>query len=321
MNESMVAEDEYFGMGTIINAKAYGPNAKVALKAARLETQRLEGILSRFNPESEISRINNSAGICCERVSIDTYKIIAKAANFSEYCKGCFDVTVGPLIDLWIKYKERLEIPQKSLIDEVLPYINYTDVEFEPDERTVFLKKPGQSINLGGIGKGFAANKILEVLKEHGITSAFTNLGGNVATIGTKPDGSCWNIGIRHTRKDNSVIGVVSVVGKSVVTSGDYQIYYIAVDGKKYHHILDPVTGYPSESGLASATIIAENSMVADAISTGVFVAGMYNGLDIIKKFSGVEAVFIDSNLKVYITQGLKEHFSAFEKMEIYILD
>ena len=321
MNESMLAQSTNLGMGTVITHKVFGGQTQQALQAAEKETVRLEGMLSRFIPESEISRINSSAGIRSEKVSSEAYAVLSRAVEFSKCCQGCFDVTIGPLVNLWSILKDTSKPPYESRIKEILPLVDYTDLALDHCKKAVGLKKAGQSIDLGGIGKGFAADKILEVLKKYGISSAFTNFGGNVATIGAKPDGSPWRIGIRHPRQENNLTGVVSVVNKSVVTSGDYQRYFIDSNGKRYHHILDPTTGYPSESGLISVTIVADSSMTADALSTILFTAGMENGIEILKAFPGTEAILIDMNLLVYVTRVLKDYFQTTEGIRINILD
>ena len=142
---------------------------------------------------------------------------------------------------------------------------------------------------------------------------AYSNIGGNVVTLGTKPDGSPWHIGIQHPRQENRLLGSVSVVDKTVVTSGDYQRYFMDSQGIRYHHILDPSTGYPSESGLISVTIVAESSLAADALSTILFVAGMEKGLEILRSYPRTDAIFVDKDLQVFITPGLKDGFQTNE--------
>jgi FAD:protein FMN transferase len=317
----MIAQSENYGMGTVITNKVLGEQAEEALQAALKETVRLEGVLSRFIPGSEISRINSSAGIGYEKVGSETYEVISRAVEFSKCCQGCFDVTVGPLVTLWTSTKDKSKSPDEAEIRSILPLVDYTDLVLDPCKEAIGLKKAGQSIDLGGIGKGFAADKVLEVFQKYEVSSAFTNFGGNVAAIGAKPDGSPWNIGLRHPRKENSLVGVVSVVNKSVVTSGDYQRYFIDSNGKRHHHIMDPSTGYPAESGLVSVTIVADNSMAADALSTILFVAGMKKGLSLLERFDGAEAIFIDMDLQVHVTVGLKEYFQACEGISVNILN
>jgi thiamine biosynthesis lipoprotein len=321
LNQTAPAQSIIYGMGTVISSKVFGEQAKEALKAAEEEVVRLEGLLSRFLPESEISRINNSAGICYEKISSETYEVLLRADEYSKCCPGCFDVTVAPLIDLWRNARGTAKPPDKSVIKRILSQVDYTNLIINPCEKAVFLKSAGQFLDLGGIGKGFAADLILKVFKKYEVSSAFTNFGGNVAAIGTKPDGSPWRIGIQHPRNENSIIGVVAIVNQSVVTSGDYQQYFIGNNNKRYHHILNPSTGYPSESGLVSATIIADSSVAADALSTILFIAGMNKGIELLKSFPETEAILIDKDLQVYITQGLKECFQTVERVKINILD
>jgi FAD:protein FMN transferase len=186
---------------------------------------------------------------------------------------------------------------------------------------TAGLRNKGQSIDLGGIGKGFASDKILEIYREYGISSAYSNLGGNVVTLGAKPDGSPWHVGIQHPRQENQLIGSVSVVNQTVVTSGDYQRYFTDSQGKRHHHILNPTTGYPAESGLISVSIITEKSLVADALSTIMFVAGMKKGREYLRTVPQTEAIFVDSDLKVYVTSGLRYRIQAEEDIDVEILD
>lgn len=311
----------HFGMNTVMTHLAFGRYAAESLKAACKEAERLEKKLSRFIPSSEISRINKSAGMRSERLGGDTYEVLSRAVKFSICSQGLFDVTIGPLVSLWSSSRESMKPPEDSSIRRVLPLVDYTGLQLDPCRRASGLQKEGQSIDLGGIGKGYAGDKFLEIFSKYGVKSAFTNIGGNVAALGTKPDGSPWRVGIRHPRKENSLIGFVSVSDKAVVTSGDYQRYFIDSDGKRYHHILDPTTGYPAESGLVSVTVVADCSMDADALSTILFVAGINKGIKFLKEFPGVEAVLIDMNLTVHITRGLKDCFQAGKGINTEILN
>jgi len=309
VDKSAAVEAAHTGMGTEMAHKAFGRHAIEALKAVQNESQRLERLLSRFQQESDISRINRSAGIKCENVSPETYEILLHAIECSVISQGLFDVTVGPLVDLW-DYKHALEPPANNKIEMALPLVNYKDLELNTVQKTTGLKKSGQSVDLGGIGKGFASDRFMEIFKEYGVTSAFSNIGGNVSTLGNKPDGSPWLVGIRHPRL-NGLLGAVEVTEKAVVTSGDYERYFIDKEGRRFHHILNPITGYPAESGLVSVTVVANSAMTADALSTAIFVAGLERGTALIKKYSGAEAVLVDEKLRVYVTQGLRQRFQA----------
>lgn len=320
----MAANDVFqsvnYTMGTVMMNRASGKYAEEALRAVDIEAVRLEKLLSRFMCRSDISMINKSAGIKCERLSDDTYTVLTRAIEFSICCQGFFDVTIGPLVDLWSNGKNASRPPDEAGIMKILPLVNYNDLILEPSGISG-LKRAGQSIDLGGIGKGFAGDKFLEVFKKYDILSAFSNIGGNVAALGARPDGYPWCVGIQHPRQENSLIGFVSVVGKAVVTSGDYQRYFIDSNGKRHHHILDPSTGYPVKSGLISVTIVADRSMDADALSTVLFIAGKEKGLKLLKRFSGAEAILVDINLQVHITAGLKECFQASEGISVHILN
>ncbi len=320
MNDHLYEQSTSFGMGTVITHKVFGEQAGAALKAGEAETVRLDRMLSRFIPQSEISRINSSAGIKAEQVSSETFEVLSGASEFSKCSQGCFDVTIGPLTALWYESRETLNLPSASNMKKALHMVDYKDLTLDDRNRAVKLKHVGQSIDLGGIGKGFAADKIIATFKKHGVLSAYTNFGGNVATIGTRPDGSLWQVGIQHPRLEGEIIGVVSVENQSVVTSGDYQRYFIGRDGRRYHHILNPVTGYPSESGLISVTLIADNSMMADALSTILFITGLERGIELLKSFPGAEAIMSDTNESIYITHGLKGRFQPCANVELRMI-
>lgn len=320
MNSTAVAQSINNGMSTVMSHRAFGKHADESLRAVRDEAVRLEELLSRFIHSSEISRINRSAGIRCEKLGSDTYEVLSHAIEFSKHCQGIFDVTIGPLVTLWGSGKDTFKPPENSRIIQVLPLVDYTGLLLDPCKKTGGLRKPGQSIDLGGIGKGFASDKFLEVFKKYGVSSAYTNIGGNVVTLGAKPDGSPWCVGIRHPRQDDCLLGAVAVTDKAVVTSGDYERYFIDQKGRHWHHILNPATGYPAESGLVSVTVVAENAMTADALSTIVFVAGMEKGLGILTKYPETEAVLVDTGMRVWVTKGMKACFKAVSGITVNIL-
>jgi thiamine biosynthesis lipoprotein len=321
MENRPVVQVTHCAMGTVMTHKAFGLHAEDSLKAVRREVAWIEGLFSRFLPHSEISRVNGSAGIKSEKVSLETYDVLSKAVEFSRSFPGCFDVTIEPLVTLWSMGQKSRAQPAESSIKQVLPLVNYRDLILDPREITAGLRNAGQSVDLGGIGKGFASDRIREVFKQFGISSACSNLGGNVVTVGAKPDGSPWQIGIQHPRQENNLIGSVSVVNQTVVTSGDYQRYFTDSQGKRHHHILDPTTGYPAASGLISVSIVTEKSVAADTLSTVLFVAGMEKGLEFLRSFPQTEAILVDSDLQVYATQGLRYRFQAAKGIEVTILD
>lgn len=315
------AQVTHLAMGTVMTHRAYGLHADECLGAVVEEVERLERILSRFLPASDVSRVNRSAGMKPEAVSMDSYEVLSRAAEFSQRCPACFDITIGPLVTLWNSAKAAALVPDEFSIQQALPLVNCRDLMLDPWRRTAGLARVGQSIDLGGIGKGFAGDRIIEVYQEYGIDSAYSNLGGNVVTLGAKPDGSPWRVGIQHPRQENKLIGSLCVVNQSVVTSGDYQRFFTDRQGKRRHHILNPASGYPAESGLISVSIVAAESLAADALSTAVFVAGLEQGLELLRGFPQTEAILVDEKQRVYITRGLRYCFQADQGTGVTILD
>jgi thiamine biosynthesis lipoprotein len=314
-------ESRSFNMGTVIINHVTAENPQQVLLEAEDEINRINCLLSRFVEESDISRINHQAGGSAVKVSEETFQLLSESLVYSKQSQGLWDITICPLVTLWEEAKKGQTVPSQQMIEKAKQLVDYNSVILGESSKEVFLSKEKQAIDLGGIGKGYAADQIIRLFKEHQIASAFTNFGGNVSTIGTKPDGTAWNIGIQHPRNPQILIGLVPVIDKSVVTSGDYQRFYRATDGKKYHHIIDPKTGYPSDSGLISTTIIAESSTTADALSTITFLAGLEQSKAILKGLESVEAVLIDKHLTVYLTQGIKDDFEGIEGLKIQVLE
>jgi len=300
---------------------AFGNHAEEVAEILCREMNRLERLFSRFSDESDVIHINRTAGIGTERVSPETGDLLQKVLELCRCSSGCLDVTVGPLVDLWGACKKSLTPPDERSIHRKLSLVDYRDLGLNLPDNKAGLKRKCQAIDLGSIGKGYAGDRIREILDEWGISSAYSNLGGHVVAVGAKPDGSPWQVGIQHPRKTNRILGSVAVINKTVAASGGYQRYMIDRDGKRYHHILDPKTGYPAESGLISVTVVSEDSLTADALSTTLFIAGLETGLRVLKKFPGAEAVFAGTDMRVYITEGLKNRFQAEEKIDLTILD
>lgn len=294
-------------MDTLVEFKLYGQNAESAMEQAFDKIKEIEYRMSVTLSGSEVSLINANAGKHPVQVSSDTYTVIKEALHYSELTSGAFDPTVGPLVAAWGIGGENPRVPSKTELRRLTGLIDYRKVHLDPQARSVFLAQPEMSIDLGGIAKGYAADEVVKVLRENNITSGYVSLGGNVYVIGAKPDGSPWRIGIRNPFDDSgrSFIGVASVTDTSLVTSGTYERFFIA-DGVKYHHILDPDTGYPVVSDLASVTIVSPNSMAADGLSTSVFILGKKNGKALIESLPGVEAILVDNDRHVWISPGLQ---------------
>lgn len=298
-----------FCMGTVIDQRVYGKNAEKAVEKVDRELKRLEALLSFFLSSSEVSKLNSFAGISGVELSSETIYILKKAKYFSEMCNGAFDVTIAPLVKKWGIFTEKQRVPSRIEIDNSLSLIGYKEVLIDDNSKIVKLSREGQMVDLGAIAKGYAADRSKEIYMEYGIESAFINIGGNVLVHGNKPDRSLWKVGLQNPIEiRGKYVAVVMVSDKTVVTSGDYERNF-KKGNVKYHHILDPRTGYPANSGLMSTTIITKNSIDADALSTAIFVQGLEEGMELINRIEEVEGIFITKEKEIYITKGLKDDF------------
>ncbi|HHV93122.1 MAG TPA: FAD:protein FMN transferase [Firmicutes bacterium] len=299
-------------MDTSIEMRIYG--SKRDLEAAFRRVQELDNLMSRTRKGSDIYRVNQEAGRSWVKVSADTFYVIETALRFAELTGGLFDPTVTPLVELWGIGTENPQIPDQEAIDRAKALIDYRNVELDQAGRRVRLTQPGMGLDLGAIGKGYAADSVAQLLRERGVKSALLNLGGNVLVIGGKPDGSPWRIGIQDPFAARGThVTVLEVRDISIVTSGPYERFFIR-NGKRYHHILNPETGYPAETGLASVSIITPASTTADALSTSVFLLGVEKGLALLEELENVEGMLITNDRKVYLTSGLKGQVKSLAK-------
>jgi thiamine biosynthesis lipoprotein len=265
--------------------------------------------MSFFTENSDISKLNSMAGICSVKISPETFEVIDKAAMFSDISNGAFDITAAPVIKCWGIMSPHQQVPSESEILELVKLVDYRCVKTNKNKLEAGLEKKGQMADLGGIAKGYAADRIIEIYRKNNISSAFVNLGGNVMVLGTKQDGSFWRVGIQDPRGElNEIIGFIELKDKTVVTSGDYQRFFIA-DGVRYHHIIDPQTGYPARSGLISATVVTDRSINADALSTAVFILGADKGIKMLNGIKNTDAVLISEDGIVFVTAGLRDSF------------
>ena len=263
--------------------------------------ERLDQIDSEFNlnnPDSELNKINSAAGLSEVEVGADLALVLDAALNYAEKSDGAFDPTIGPLVRLWGINTPHAKVPSQDEIEKALPLVDWKKVQFKKsnDRARVFLEEPGMILDLGGIAKGFAADEICSILEKEKVRRAIIDLGGNILVWGNKPDGSAWKVGIKNPYDQSLEPPVVLKVpgGRSVVTSGLYERYF-EKDGKVYHHILNPKTGYPVDKGLLSSTIVSPSSMDADALSTTAFVLGPE---EFEKKFDEA-VVFIKSDMTI----------------------
>jgi thiamine biosynthesis lipoprotein len=298
------ADDSAFLMDTLVQMRAYGENAEIAVKESMGRIRDIENLMSKTIEESDIYKLNNNP-IQEIEISGESKIVLEKAKNYAEMTAGNFDPTIGALVELWGIGSKDARVPAESEIKDALKNLGYNYLLL--NDTTAVINKVGVKLDLGGIAKGYAAEEVKKVVKSHNVESAFVNLGGNVLVIGNKVDGSPWKIGIQDPREGRgNVMAIVDAVDETIVTSGNYERYFVE-EGKLYHHILDPKTGYPAENNLLSVSIISENSFDADALSTAVYVMGLEKGMDFVQNLETVEVMFITKKLNVYLSTGLKD--------------
>ena len=273
-------DDKRVMMGTFIEVISPDKNAAGIVFS---EFSRIENLLSRYKPGSEISRLNKSGNL---RVSPETFYLLKKSMEFYQASEGAFDITIGPLVDLWGFTDRKYSYPPEEKIKEGLKLVGSDKIILNDEDYVVKFMLSEMKVDLGGIAKGYALDCAAKKLKENNINSCLINAGGQIFCLGDK-FGRPWNIAIKNPR-GKKAIGYLELKDKSVATSGDYQCYFIK-DKKRYSHILDPKTGYPADSGIASVTVVADDGLTADALATAMFVLGRERGWDLADKFTGVE--------------------------------
>lgn len=311
--------EQQFLMGTYVRVKIFDEGKKEVLDDAFARVKELADKTTVNEPDadkSEVAEINRQAGVQPVKVSEDVFRLIEKAYQYSEEADQGFDLSIGPITQLWHIGFDDARKPSQAEIDEALALVRHEDVQLDKKNQTVYLTKPGMSLDLGSIAKGFIADEVVDVLKEHGVTTAIVDLGGNVVVVGTSPkkEGQPWTVGIQDPNQSrNKVVGTVPAQDQSLVTSGIYE-RVLEVDGKTYHHLFDPTTGYPFENHIAGVTIISKKSVDGDGLSTAIFSMGLEEGMDYIESMKDVEALFITTDDEIYMSSGLKDTFKLNEE-------
>ena len=291
-----------YALNTQIEITIYGTDNEQLITDCFTLCSKYEKLFSKTIEDSEISLLNQTGE---QVVSDETMELLKKGLYYSEVSNGAFDITIEPVSSLWDFTSGENKLPDADLIEERLQYVDYEKVHLEGNKVSL---DNGMGIDLGAIAKGYIADRLKEYLESQGVENAYISLGGNVLCIGSKLSGEDFVIGIRNPQSSkNEAIMSVSVADKSVVTSGTYE-RYIVVDGKKYHHILDPKTGYSYENDLDSVTIISEKSVDGDGLSTTCFALGVEEGLKLIDSIDDVWAIFIDKNGNITYSEGFQDN-------------
>ena len=296
----------FFAMDTAMDFTVYGDAA--LLDEAETLIGSLEEQVSVTDEHSDIYAIDHTGS---GSLSGNAAELMEQALELCRRTGGALDISVYPIVRAWGFTTGSYQIPDEETIQSLLPLVDYTQIQYDAATGVVTLPE-GMEIDLGSVAKGYAGQLAAQMLREHGVQSALLNLGGNVQTVGTKPDGSPWQIGIKDPQGEDAMM-VLSVEDQAVVTSGGYERYF-EQDGQTYWHIMDPSTGHPADSGLLSVTIVGKQGIICDGLSTSLFVMGLEKAADLWAQSGDFEAVFVTASGEVYITEGLQDRFALTEQ-------
>ncbi|WP_317172019.1 FAD:protein FMN transferase [Zobellia roscoffensis] len=293
-------------MGTRFDVTVVSSNEDLGyinIEEATAEIQRIENMISAWNPDSETSLINLNAGVKPVKVSQELFMLIERAKQISEITDGAFDISFASMDNIWRFDGSMTEFPPYEAVRESVKNVGYENIILDPLEKTVYLSKKGMKISFGAIGKGYAADKAKELLVSKQVLGGIINAAGDLTTWGTKATGEKWLIGIANPLSDEKIFSWLPIVESSVATSGNSEKFVI-FDGLKYSHILDPRTGYPS-LGINSVSIFAKSAELCDALATAVYIMGKEEGLALINQLGGTEVILVDAANKVYTSSGI----------------
>ena len=296
----------FFAMDTAMDFTVYGDAA--LLDEAETLIGSLEEQVSVTDEHSDIYAIDHTGS---GSLSGNAAELMEQALELCRRTGGALDISVYPIVQAWGFTTGSYQVPDEETIQSLLPLVDYTQIQYDAATGVVTLPE-GMEIDLGSVAKGYAGQLAAQMLREHGVQSALLNLGGNVQTVGTKPDGSPWQIGIKDPQGEDAMM-VLSVEDQAVVTSGGYERYF-EQDGQTYWHIMDPSTGHPADSGLLSVTIVGKQGTICDGLSTSLFVMGLEKAADLWAQSCDFEAVFVTASGEVYITEGLRDRFALTEQ-------
>lgn len=298
---------QLFAMDTLMQITLYGAYQEEAAEAATAEINRLERLLSRTRSDSQISALNAHAG---DGVSIPldpaTFELLSLAQDCTKETDHAFDMTIAPLMDAWGFGGQQYQVPSREELQSLLLLVDGEKLLLDPETSTGRLADPGMSIDLGAIAKGYTARRLLALLASYEIDSAKLELGGNITALGTRYDGQPWRIAVRDPKAADSYLCVLPLVDATASTSGGYERYF-EQDGVTYHHIIDPATGFPADSGVLSVTVISADAVQNDAFSTALFIMGADQAVAFWQEHEGFEFILAKADGTVLVTEGLEE--------------
>ena len=298
-------------MGSRFELTAISPNenkALMAIDAGIEEIKRIEELISSWDANSQTSAIIRNAGIKPVTVDQELFNLIRRSLKISALTHGAFDISFASIDNIWRFDGKMNSLPDSSTVAASVKKINYKNILLDSDNRTVFLKEKGMKIGFGAIGKGYAANKALEIMLKMGLNGALVNASGDLISWGKDEGGKDWKIGIMNPKEKDKIFSWLTIGETAVVTSGNYE-KFVVIDGKTYSHIIDPRTGYPVK-GLSSVTIICPNAELADALATSVFVLGKEKGLELINHLKGIECLLVNDDQELFTSENLHLDFT-----------
>ena len=282
--------------------------AKLYTDLAILEVKRIENLVSDWIPTTQISQVNQNAGIKPIKVDQEVFDLVERAIKISKLTSGAFDISYASMDKIWKFDGSMKQLPTEEAIKKSVEKVGYQNIILNPTDKTIFLKNKGMKLGLGGIAQGYIADKIKEVLQEKGCTSGLVNVSGDINTWGKQPNGQPWTVGIINPMNKNKVFATFILDDSAVETSGSYE-KFVVFNGKRYSHIIDPRTGYPA-SGIVSVSVFAKQTELADALATGIFVLGIEVGLDLVNQLNGIDCIIVDDKGGVHVSNkiDIKKH-------------
>lgn len=270
---------------------------------AIVEVKRIENLISDWIPTTQISEVNRNAGIKPVKVDTEVFELVERAIKISQITNGAFDISYASMDKIW-KFDGSMKVmPSEEAIKKSVAKIGYKNIILNPKEHTIFLKLEGMKLGLGGIGQGYIADKVKDLLFSKGCVSGIINVSGDINAWGKQPDGKPWTVGIVNPLNKNKIFATFPIEDSAVETSGSYEKYVI-FNGIRYSHIIDPRTGYPAK-GVVSVSVFAKQTEIADALATGIFVLGVEVGLDLVNQIKGIECIIVDDKGKIHSSNGI----------------
>lgn len=267
------------------------------------EVKRIENLISDWIPTTQISEINKNAGIQPVKVDEEVFDLVERAIKISKLTNGAFDISYASMDKIWKFDGSMKEMPTPEAIKKSVEKIGYQNIILDKENKTIFLKFTGMKLGLGGIGQGYIADKVKELLQSKGCNSGLVNVSGDINTWGKQPNGELWTVGIVNPMNKNKVFATFPLDNSAVETSGSYE-KFVTFNGVRYSHIIDPRTGYPA-TGIVSVSVFAKQTEIADALATGIFVLGVEVGLDLVNQLKGIECIIVDDKGKIHASKGI----------------